>query len=79
MHERYAHRDRVRLEPAPQGLGTRLAEAMCQLSAFLGDEKTAHHERLFGQDLHLNIKGKDGGVDITVSWKPGPGDTPPPE
>ena len=58
----------------PKDWGRALADAMSALSGPVAGDETPNHARLLGQKLVLDIRPKDAGVDITVSWSPAPQD-----
>lgn len=62
----------------PKDWGRAVADAMAELAKPFEEGQPPNQERLFRQDLHLSIRPRDGGVDITVSWDPGPEDGLPP-
>ncbi|WP_345149459.1 hypothetical protein [Arthrobacter ginkgonis] len=58
----------------PKDWGRALADAMSELSGPVAGDETPDHARLLGQKLVLDIRPKDAGVEITVSWRPAPRD-----
>lgn len=58
----------------PKDWGRALADAMSELSGPVAGDETPDHARILGQKLVLDIRPKDAGVEITVSWSPAPQD-----